>query len=58
MQNRSVATVIVLTIITCGIYGLYWLYVTADGLEREGQTGQLAPVIQLILALGVVPHLF
>lgn len=60
MQNRSVATVIILTIITCGIYGLYWLYVTADALEKEGQTGQLAPVVQLILALflGGIGYIF
>lgn len=25
-QNRSVAVCIVLSIVTCGIYGLYWLY--------------------------------
>lgn len=25
-QNRSVAMCIVLTIVTCGIYGLYWMY--------------------------------
>lgn len=51
MQNRSVATVIILTIITCGIYGLYWVYVTAEALEKEGQTGQMAPAIQLVLSL-------
>lgn len=26
MQNRSIAVCIILTIITCGIYGIYWLY--------------------------------
>lgn len=60
MQNRSIATVIILTIITCGIYGWYWVYVTADALEKEGQTGQLAPIVQLILVLftGPIGYLF
>ncbi len=26
MQNRNVALCVVLSILTCGIYGLYWLY--------------------------------
>lgn len=51
MTNRSVATVIILTIVTCGIYGLYWLYVTADGLENYGRTGSISPVVQLVLAI-------
>lgn len=53
MTNRSVATVVILTIVTCGIYGLYWLYVTADGLENYGRTGSVSPVVQLILAIFV-----
>lgn len=51
MQKRSVATVIILTLVTCGIYGLYWLYVTADGLEKEGQTGGTSATVQVVLAL-------
>lgn len=40
MRNRSVATVIILYIITCGIYGLYWLAVTQDDLNQtDGETG-------------------
>jgi hypothetical protein len=30
IQRRSVATCIVLSIITCGIYALYWLYCLAN----------------------------
>lgn len=51
MTYRSVATVIILTIVTCGIYGLYWLYVTADGLENYGRTGSISPAVQLVLAI-------
>jgi hypothetical protein len=55
MQNRSVATVIILTIITCGIYGWYWVYVTAQALEAEGRSGQLSPLLLLVLCL-LVPN--
>lgn len=53
MVNRSIPTVIILTIVTCGIYGLYWLYVTADGLENNGRTGSVSPAVQLVLAIFV-----
>ena len=33
MQKRSVATVILLSIITCGIYSLYWMVVTTNDIE-------------------------
>lgn len=45
MKQRSVATVIILSIVTCGIYALYWLYVTAEDLENEGQTGSVSPTV-------------
>lgn len=51
MKYRSIATVIILSIVTCGIYGLYWLYVTASDLEREGQTNSASPTLQLLLAI-------
>ena len=33
IQNRNIALCIVLTIITCGIYGLYWLVCLANDLN-------------------------
>ena len=59
MQNRSIATVIILSIVTCGIYGLYWTYVTAQELENEiGQPLKMSPIILLLLCLclGVVGY--
>ena len=46
LQNRSIAMVIILGLVTCGIYPLYWLYQTATGLENEGHSGAgLDPVL-------------
>ena len=39
LKNRSVALVIILSLVTCGIYGLYWIYVTAEALENNGRAG-------------------
>lgn len=47
-QNRSIAKCIVLSIITCGIYGMYWFVVTTDDVgrvtNRPGTSGGLSLV--------------
>ncbi len=53
MQNRNIALVIVFSLISCGIYMFYWIYVTARALEDEGQTGGLDATIILILSIFV-----
>ena len=53
MKKRSVAAVIILTLITCGIYGVYWAYVVADGLRKESDKIRLSPAIYLVLMLFV-----
>lgn len=35
MTKRSVAAVVLLSIFTCGIYMIYWYYVTANELNNE-----------------------
>ncbi len=49
LKNRNIALVIILSIITCGIYQLYWLWVTISALDREGQASNMPPVAQFIL---------
>ena len=51
LENKSVATVIILTIVTCGIYGWVWLYKTADSLENQGQTGGMGAGVILVLSI-------
>jgi hypothetical protein len=34
-QQRSVATVVILTFITCGIYGLWYIYNLTASLAQE-----------------------
>ncbi|MDR1940353.1 MAG: DUF4234 domain-containing protein [Clostridiales bacterium] len=35
MKSRSIASVILLSIITCGIYSLYWFIATTNEIESE-----------------------
>lgn len=51
MTQRSVATVVILTIITCGIYGYYWVYVTANELQQKAGQSNVPPVLSLLLAI-------
>lgn len=53
MKKRSVAAVVILTLITCGIYGYYWLFVTARDLQKESGTSEISPVVILLLSLFV-----
>ena len=53
MQTRSIATCIILSIVTCGIYSLYWYYtLTNDVKELSGDdqtaTGGMALVFAII----------
>ena len=56
MKQRSVGIAILLSIITCGIYGIYWCYKQGEKLnEAKMQRGIMvdtsASVIYLVLAI-------
>lgn len=57
LKNRSVATVIILSIVTCGIYSLYWTYVTMDALDKEGQASNMPVIAQFLLCFFYVGYL-
>ena len=50
MRSRSVALCIVLTVVTCGLYGLYWLYCLAEDMDRltGGQSGGSGGTVLLL----------
>ena len=60
LTKRSVVTVIVLSIITCGVYTLYWYYVTMKELYDAGgkSIGGLEPLIQFVLLFLYVGGIF
>lgn len=57
LKNRSVATVIILSIVTCGFYSLYWTYVTMDALDKEGQSSNMPVIAQFLLCFFYVGYL-
>lgn len=58
MKNRSIAMSIILTLVTCGLYGIYWMIVLTDDVvyanEREVfNTSGGAAVLFGILSCGL-----
>jgi hypothetical protein len=49
-EARNPTLIIILTIVTCGIYGLYWLYKTFEELKQHNGEG-LGGVVGLLLGL-------
>ncbi len=57
LKNRNIAMVIILSIVTCGIYALYWTYVTMDALDREGQSSNMPVIVQFLLLFFYVGYI-
>lgn len=51
ITKRSPVTVLILSLVTCGIYTYYWAYVTADELQRASGRQQFSPVLILVLTI-------
>lgn len=48
-QQRSIALCIVLSIVTCGIYGIYWYYCIAQDVYNLNNTLSTTPGVTLLL---------
>ena len=53
VQNRNIAMCIVLSLVTCGIYGLYWFVTLTDDTntvsgETEGTSGGMALLLTIV----------
>lgn len=53
VRNRSIALCIILTLVTCGIYGLYWLYCLAEDVNLvtarpNGPSGGLVLLLSIV----------
>lgn len=49
VKKRSVAAVIILSIVTCGIYSLYWHWCAINELHEAGKSSNMEPIIQFLL---------
>lgn len=50
-QQRSVATVIIFSILTCGIYMYYWIYVTSRDINTYLEISDMDPAVEVILSI-------
>jgi len=57
LENKSVATVVILSIVTCGIYALVWTWKTMKALDAEGQASNMDPVLQFVLLFFYVGYI-
>jgi len=52
MTRRGPVEVILLSIVTCGIYYLYWIYAMSDEVNRSiGDNTDLSPATELLLSI-------
>ena len=52
IKQRNIAVCIILSIVTCGIYGLYWFVCLTDDMntaaEEQGTTGAVALLLTIV----------
>lgn len=51
VQERNIALCIILSIVTCGIYGLYWFVCLTDDANTVARTEGTSGVMALILTI-------
>ena len=44
MTERNIVTSIILTIVTCGIYGIYWFIVLTDDVKKDADDQEFSSV--------------
>ncbi|MCL2056569.1 MAG: DUF4234 domain-containing protein [Oscillospiraceae bacterium] len=49
LQERGIALYIILSIITCGIFGIYWYYCIASDLYNNRHNIPTTPVLTIVL---------
>ena len=52
LQSKNIVTCIILSIVTCGIYGLYWLYCLASDINSlSDDPNAMSPVLVIVLSM-------
>ena len=51
LQSKNIVTCIILSIVTCGIYGIYWLYCIATDINTlSDDPNAMSPVLVIVLS--------
>ncbi|MEI0539252.1 DUF4234 domain-containing protein [Brachyspira pulli] len=48
---RSIPMLVILSIVTCGIYYFYWIYKTTDEIKNFMESEEINPTLELILSI-------
>ena len=51
IQNRNIALSIILTFVTCGIYGIYWMYTLAEDLNKASGANDTSGGMVILLTI-------
>ncbi|MCR5202315.1 MAG: DUF4234 domain-containing protein [Lachnospiraceae bacterium] len=51
MKQRNIAVCIILTIVTCGIYGLYWEYCIVEDVNTMTGDSQFSGIVVILLSI-------
>ena len=51
IKERNSGVVVVLSLVTCGVYALYWLFKTSEELKAATNDAQINPAIDLVVSL-------
>ena len=58
MQKRSIPVMIVLSFVTCGIYNLFWMYLSRREFKRFSGYADINPDLELLFSLFCIPYFF
>ena len=50
-QTKSLLTVAILSIVTCGIYFIYWIYVTTNDVNNYMEQEYINPTLAVVLSI-------
>lgn len=51
MKKRHIAVCVILSIITCGIYGLYWMYCVTDDIKKTSVEKSISGGMAVLLTI-------
>ena len=52
LEKKNIATCVILTFVTCGIYGIYWLYCMISDINTiSGDPDSMSPIVVILLSI-------
>ena len=58
MPKRNVALMLILSVVTCGLYSLYWIYAARTEFKQFSGYPDVNPALELLLCLICFPYTY